>query len=246
MSDLDPPCVVVKNGLRHVFVADGDGVSAGFVGNVFESWESHSFEAFARLADPDAVAIDLGAWIGTTCISLSALFRSVVAVEPDPVSAKALRRNLAASGCENVTVIESACVRWPIPAVRLAPSPGGVLNESTSRLVDSSAGIFVSGISFCHVVRLAEKSGSVRLVKVDIEGSEELILQDLAAWLTVAAGSVALVSFHVPWWRAHSVFSFRRAMSGLRARDIHGADISDTCRYISDNPWCVLELSAVP
>jgi FkbM family methyltransferase len=236
---------VVKNGVRHVFVADGDGASAGFVANVFPVWEQHSFEAFARLADPDAVAIDLGAWIGTTCISLSALFMAVVAVEPDPVSAEALRRNLAASECGNVIVQQCACVRWPVPAVRLAPSPGGVLNESTSRIVDSGVGVFVPGISFGHVVRIAQSRGPVRLVKVDIEGSEELILQDLIEFLTSTAGSVALVSFHVPWWRVHSVFSFRRAMCGLRARDIHGVDISDTCRYISDNPWCVLELSAV-
>lgn len=118
MGRIHPPVSILKQGFVCTFVEDGDGGSANFVREHFCNWESDTFQVFHELCDTSKVAIDLGAWIGTTCIWLSRHFKSVVAVEADPLACAGLVRNLEASECRNVLVVLQPIAREHTKASR--------------------------------------------------------------------------------------------------------------------------------
>ena len=75
-----------------------------FTRHIFQGWENETFLVFDKVKDKNKIAIDLGAWIGTTAIWLSKNFYHVIAVEGDTKSLECLALNLEAAECENVTV----------------------------------------------------------------------------------------------------------------------------------------------
>lgn len=76
---------ITKNNVLHKFVPV-DKSTDNFVKNIFPNWETDTFFIFDLFKDKNSVAIDLGAWIGTTSIWLSHNFHHVVAVEADKIS----------------------------------------------------------------------------------------------------------------------------------------------------------------
>jgi tRNA/tmRNA/rRNA uracil-C5-methylase (TrmA/RlmC/RlmD family) len=101
----DDYITVSKNNVTHKFV-HFDEPTDGFVKLVFPTWENETFAIFESVKDPQAIAIDIGAWIGTTSIWLSKNFSHVLAIEADRVSLNCLKQNLQASGCFNVSICE--------------------------------------------------------------------------------------------------------------------------------------------
>ena len=58
-------------------------------------WEPKTFAIIERHCSPDHVFIDIGAWIGPTTLFAAGIAKHVYAVEPDPVSVVALKKNIA-------------------------------------------------------------------------------------------------------------------------------------------------------
>lgn len=109
-----------------------------------DDWEDDTFAAFEKVKDPNGIAIDLGAWIGTTAIWLSNNFFYVVAIDADSESIKYLEKNLKASGCENVEICNKAISADGKPVI-FGPrkSHGDALNGSTSFIKNFSDSIVV-------------------------------------------------------------------------------------------------------
>ena len=138
------------------------------------AWEPHTFHALGRFLDRDTVAIDIGSWIGVTPFWSAQSAKSVVAVEPDP-KCLAILRGLA-DGHPNVTVLAGALSdrdRVPIHAV------DGFGSSETSVLDIGDGGTAVAGgLRMDEIMRHAK--GSPALVKIDIEGYEYVIGEELA------------------------------------------------------------------
>ena len=127
---------VVKNGALHTFVQPPE--TEYFTRNLFQNWEQETFQVFEKVKDSEGIAIDLGAWIGTTSIWLSKNFYHVISVEADYKSVESLSQNLSKSNCSNVSI----CNR-PISEIAkiviFGPSGGrGGLNESLSTIKTQS------------------------------------------------------------------------------------------------------------
>lgn len=216
-----------KHGVTHVF-HDMDGETGQWLIDNFQTWEEDTFDVFEKVRNPEAVAVDIGAWIGTTAIWLSHNFAHVISVESDPVSVDFLKRNLEASGCKNVTICER-----PISNVEKDVIFGprrNALNESMSYIKEHSDNphdVTLRTVTFDGLP--IPDGANVKFVKCDIEGGEEVILEDLLNFC-LKNDSQAWVSFHLTWWQNRDIRRFSNLFSKFNT------DVADPMWYlINDN-----------
>ncbi len=228
-----------KRGVDYKFMQAG-GFIDDFVLNKFQNWENETFDVFEKVKDPNSVAIDIGAWIGTTSIWLSHHFAHVVAIEPDRDSVKMLKKNLTASGCDNITICEKAVARDK-KTVLFGPrvSQMDKLNSSMSYIKgkqDSQNDYYVQGVPLKQLVDecLAGNLDHRRIsfIKCDIEGGEEEILEDLLHFALDHKTKV-YVSFHLDWWQSRKMTDFKRLFEKFKTN----CPEKDVCEYIQKNPF---------
>jgi len=143
------------------------------------------FEAMEGTLGPDDVCVDLGANYGTFTKRLAATGATVHAYEPDPDTFSILKRNVG--DLPNVVLHQEAVAQaeGTLTLHRLAAQHASTAEKRSwgSSLIPSerssqSDGVMVKVVSFRQM--LAAIGGPIRIVKMDIEGSEVEILQDIA------------------------------------------------------------------
>lgn len=198
--------VVTKKNVEHKFVPQPqDWTNQSFI-DWFKDWENETFDTFEQVKNKDGIAIDIGAWIGTTAIWLSHNFYHVVAVEPDVVSLKYLSLNLNASGCKNVSICPQPITKKS-ETVIFGPR-WSRLNESvsyTKTVSDHEADYKVPSLTFRKLVddyvylNKDINTHPITFIKCDIEGGEENILEPLMHYAYYNNCKVYM-SFHLAWW----------------------------------------------
>jgi FkbM family methyltransferase len=201
-----------------------EGETGKWLKDNFATWEEDTFTIFEQVKNKEATVIDIGAWIGTTAIWLSNNFKNVVAIESDPVSVDFLKRNLAASDCHNVTICEQP-ISNVVKDVVFGPRHQN-LNESMSHIKERATNpndIILRTITFDGLV--IPEGSHVSFIKCDIEGGEEVILDDLLMYC-LKNNAQAWVSFHIAWWTDRNISRF----SGLFSK--FTTNVSDPIKYI--------------
>jgi FkbM family methyltransferase len=233
---------VEKRNVVHKFVKMGGGWVDDFTATLFKTWEEDTFDIFEMVADKNGVAIDIGAWIGTTSIWLSKNFSHVIAVEADKESIIFLNKNLKASECTNVTVCNKALTDTN-GIVFFGPrsSISDSLNFSTSYVKNeqSSKNDFaVPSITLDQFMKqyINENNGirdrKITFIKCDIEGGEESILKDVLNYANINNCRVWM-SFHYTWWKNKKITDFKSELANFYAICPKG----DVCEYIQNNPF---------
>jgi len=165
--------------------------------------------------------LDLGANCGQYAIPLASNFRHVVALEPNPIAANLLRRNLALNGISNVEVLEEAVT---------AHSESITLFEgrwlSTWGVKPSRTGGRMIKVPSTTLTQLLDTYGPVDLLKIDIEGSERDVVREAESHLATVACVVLetlsrevvqtlvkagfRLTFLESWWRPReNILAFR-------------------------------------
>lgn len=213
-------------------------------------WEDNTFETFNYVKNPTKNAIDIGAWIGTTTIWLAKNFKNVLAIDADSVAVKALEANLKTSECFNTQILDK-----PIHSVNtkvifgtnqydpLYQSEG--LGASTSQIKD---GGFIDSDYTLETITMDQLNQSfpfseVSFVKVDIEGGEELILEDLIKNAKKYNWEL-WISFHCDWWKDKNIDRFNGLFDDAidiridnLTNKVHSWDVID---LIKSNPFASL------
>ena len=146
--------------------------------------------------------VDVGAYTGDTVIPLAKNFKTCVAIEPFPISARELTRNLKTAGITNCRVEECA----------LGSSLGdGVLNLSEVNPEDNSllARSDLRGGPRVRIETLDNIVGKWHLeeplfIKLDVQGNEPLVLAGGSR--TLARDCTVFVEFW-PWGLKRCGFS---------------------------------------
>lgn len=128
------------------------------------------------LCDPGAVAIDVGAFTGTYSVGLSIYAQRVIAVEPQPHQAAALRRALP----RNVTVVEAALSDTAgRGTMKLSSREGGSMST-----LDMRAAVSDWPEISVAVMRMDDlRTERIGFVKIDAEGHEARVLAGATAIL---------------------------------------------------------------
>lgn len=235
---------VEKHNVLHKFVPI-DPDTDHFTRNVFSYWEEDTFNVFEQVKDANGIAIDLGAWIGTTSIWLSKNFRHVVAVDGDVESLRCLKLNLEASECRNVTIFDK-----PIDQIAqnvVFGSRGAVLNQSISYIKDYSDSAFdyaTKSITFKQLIHDAVYADEnlngyeISFIKCDIEGGEESILEDVLHFAYYNKCPVYM-SFHIDWWKSKKISDFNYLFKYFNVANISIGNVSE---FLASNPFASLLL----
>lgn len=174
-----------------------------FVGELNKKeWENYTHEVFDKVSDLDKIAIDLGGWIGVTSLYLSKKFKRVIVVEADSIACEALRKNLITNNCENVDVIEKCVFNGTKEKVSFGKNSYhyAPLGSSMSQIkeVHEFDDYEISTVTLRELEKLCG-TDELGFIKVDIEGGEENILEDLFE-ICELKKCVLLLSFHLGWW----------------------------------------------
>jgi FkbM family methyltransferase len=197
--------IVMKNTVPIFIEKDVTDPNQNFWTSIFSTWEAERFQIFDAHLDAAKNFIDIGGWIGTTCIYASHKSAHVYVVEADHESIKSLTKNCNTNN-RNITIVDNAIYSDDDVTLSFGPNKfrsEAVLNDSTSQihLTPTSSDCYnVKTITLRVLLeRYAIAPSSISLIKVDIEGGEEFILEELLAFH--ALYSVPLyVSFHYTWW----------------------------------------------
>ncbi len=175
--------------------------------------------------------VDLGANVGLSVRLWRQRFpdAAVLAVEPDPENVRALERNCPMDG---KTRVVQACVAGSARTVQIDRSNGawGV------RMVDESPDqhrISVKAMPLSEILAEANITGSIDLLKCDIEGAEAEVFGNCAEWI----GRVRALILEI-----HAPYTLSQWQTDIQAA---GAHMDVVCTIKSDSN-AVVVLAAVP
>lgn len=153
-------------------------------------WEETTWDFYARHVRADRPVLDLGAWIGPTILFAKALGAGpVLAVEASRPTAEYLEALKRANGFDDLTVLNRAID--PRQGTISFGGPDNAYHLSSASSVRGS-GLEVETIRPAEIYALAPDPC---LVKIDLEGSEEGLVEDL-----LAIEAPILFSLHPPFW----------------------------------------------
>jgi FkbM family methyltransferase len=230
--------IVNKNDVIHKFVPF-DTPTDQFVLNVFSEWEKETFEVFEQCKNDQGIAIDIGAWIGTTAIWLSKNFYHVLAIEADKVSVSCLEKNLKASECTNVTLCPNA-ISDQSQKIIFGPR-GSALNESISCIKkesNSEKDYIIKSFTFKQILYdnifndENLNSRKISFIKCDIEGGEERIIEDILHF-AYYNNCPAYISFHLDWWNNKNIARFENLFEFFSTN----CPEQNISQYIRKNPF---------
>jgi FkbM family methyltransferase len=142
----------------------------------------HEWNYYDAYLKPEHTFVDLGAWVGAHSLYASTLANKIIAVEPDPIAAEILGKNIELNPIDgsNRTVFKLA-----VGIDGIVTLGSGCLGASTTRR-NLSAGdnigpalvtMEVQGVS---LRTLLEAVPDPLFIKMDIEGMEEDCFKDVA------------------------------------------------------------------
>jgi FkbM family methyltransferase len=176
--------------------------------DTYSNWENETFDVFDKYLSKDKVFIDIGGWIATTSMYGSRKSKHIYTVEADNDAFNDMESNLKANCDNNYTLINKAIYNIDDAKVNF----GKNFRCSTSKMNDSGSQIYPEGvisdeyyvvetITLETIIKKYEIDVSnISLIKVDIEGGEENILNDLYD-IHVRFNVPLYVSFHYCWWK---------------------------------------------
>lgn len=184
-------------------------------------WEPYTFETFDKYLTREHTFVDVGAWIGVTALYAAPLVKYTFAFEPDPTAFDVLVRNCHA----NYGDISTTCTA-------ILDSYGTVefgceeLGNSMTR-VSCRDHAFVAR---CRTLPMATLGLTRMFIKLDIEGSEELVTRDLSFF--EQRKPTLYISLHPQFWQHVDAVWRQFTRLGLMYR--HQQEVAENVWLLTD------------
>ena len=160
-------------------------------------WEPETFAVLAGHLEPGRDYLDIGAWIGPTVLFAARKARHVWAFEPDATAFRHLAWNLELNGIDNVSALPVA-LSDRTGIARMA-SFGGEAGDSMTSLLNAQAAGGRDVVTLDWAAFAADTDlSAVSLVKMDVEGAEFGLVEQLMPWLRAQRPALYL-STHAPY-----------------------------------------------
>jgi FkbM family methyltransferase len=165
---------------------------------------------FQRHVPRGGTIVDAGANWGYFSLIAAALSGSggrVVALEPDPRQFAALSGNISLNGFDHVHAVRAAAANAD-GRVTLVGYEDGEANRGVSRVAapeDDRASSRRFDVPALTIDSVTSSSAAVDLVKIDVEGAEDLVLQGMQGGLAAHRYRAILLELHPGLLRARGV-----------------------------------------
>jgi FkbM family methyltransferase len=146
-------------------------------------WEPNTFKIFARFLNKEFCYVDVGAWIGPTVLYGSRLSKHCYAIEPDPIALEILNANVSLNHFENITIFGGAISNRN--GKTLVGNYLGLPGDSKSSILfaNSNTAWITDGVTLSKFFEM-NKITNCNFIKMDVEGSEILILPEARDFLS--------------------------------------------------------------
>lgn len=201
------------------------GINDYFWKQIYPNWENETFDIFDKYLNKEKQFLDIGAWVGVTCLYASRLSSYVVCVEADPVSVKKLQYNINTNLLDTNIIIEDSAIYHESSNVIFGPNKFSLtsqLNDSMSQIKlnkTNDSDILTKTITLDEIIKKYSLN-NLSLIKVDIEGGEEYILNDLLDY-SYLKNIPVYISFHYDWWLDKNLDRFMHLQSNHKNQIIN-------------------------
>ena len=233
-EDIENNCLKIYKNNEMFFIKNNEcNQNLSFWKNTYSIWETETFEIFDKHLSQDKIFIDIGGWIGTTAMYGSRKSKHVYSIEADNQSCHDLMINLKSNCVENYTVINKAIFNVDNLKIMFGKNvhlSNSKLNDSTSHIYDNvviqNDCYLVKTITLEKIIQTYQINiPEISLIKVDIEGGEENILNDLFD-MRIKHNISLYIRFHYSWWKDKNLDRFVFLSENVKNRIIHYPFIS--------------------
>jgi len=207
----------IENNYLKIYKNNESNQNLHFWKNNYSIWENNTFEIFDKYLSEDKIFIDIGGWIGTTAMYGSRKSKHVYSIEGDNKSINDMTTNLETNCEKNYTLINKVIFNIDNIKVKFGKNihlENSKMNDSTSQIYSDNIitddFYLQETITLENIIKLYQiNTSEVSLIKVDIEGGEENILNELFD-IHVKNNIPLLIRFHYNWWEDKNLdrFSF--------------------------------------
>lgn len=209
----------------------------------FHSWEPITFMIFDKYLNQSNYLIDIGAWIGTTCLYGSKISKGVYAIEADPHSIIDLKKNIIINGAVNIRLCEEPIFNKKTQ-IYFGPYETDWNTSSSHIRIEKKDDKDQLMATTTYRAFLDEyQIRDVGLVKVDIEGGEEHIINDLFdETIKMRPKPPIYLSFHISWWQDKNIERFQNNWSNYKYIYHDDLIIPIECvnSFLEENPMAAL------
>jgi len=166
------------------------------------NWEPQTFSFFEKNLIKGSNYLDLGGWIGPTALIATELgANKVIIAEPNPINfINLLKIQFGNQGFLDKWTILNVCVSNLRGLVQIGPLDG-IFNSSSATNIRGQQGVEILSVLLEDVIVPLE---NLSLIKIDIEGAEELIVTDLS--YVAKTGAAIWLSIHAPFYQDKNKF----------------------------------------
>jgi FkbM family methyltransferase len=195
--------------------------------NIYSQWENETFEIFDKYLSKDKIYINIGGWIGTTSMYGSRKSKHVYSIEADNKSLNDMMTNLKINCTNNYTLINNAIFNIDNIKVKFGKNihfENSKMNDSTSQIYSddtiTNEYYLAETITIKNIIEKYQiNTSEISLIKVDIEGGEEYILNDLFD-IHIKYNIPLYISFHYSWWKDKNLDRFDFLSSNIKNKII--------------------------
>ena len=202
---------------------DERNLNLSFWKNTYTMWRKNTFEVFDKYLSKDKIFIDIGGWIGTTTMYGSRKSKHVYSIDADNISFNDMETNMKANCANNYTLINKAI--FNIDNMK-------IMFEKNMHLENSSEYYLTETITLNSIIKNFEINVyDISLIKVDIAGGEENILEDLYE-IHIKYRVSLYITFHYNSWNDKNLDRFAFLSQDIKNNIISNPFISITFQNI--------------
>ncbi len=203
----------------------------------FGVWEPEISHLVGRILQPGDVFVDIGANVGYDSLLGSSLVGpqgQVVAIEASPTTFAKLRENIALNKSTNIRAVNVA-VSDRVGALDLFKVSSW--NSGAATTLAGRGGKLIASVDALPLAEILTPTemGSVRLIKIDVEGMEAVILNDILDHIEDFPASMDIIVESSP----DEFEASQRAFYRMRQMGYHAYEIENDYeegRYLSNRP----------
>ena len=179
-----------------------------------DTWEPYSYNILDMFKNKeDGIFLDIGAWIGPLTLYAAHKYKEVVSIEADPVASIALKANIKSNNFQNIQVIDKAISNVDDETVKFGGNGSLGNSESTLLVNDDNYNeitekytsvtknthtdiVNVQTVTLDTIINNTQIDvNKLALIKIDIEGSEKIVLPHIKDFL-ISCDAPLYLSLH--------------------------------------------------